>query len=130
MINNTLLVTQKIDFGSLRWGSIAPTDVDLKIDFNGHLVEIEAKQAGKELLWSQKYGMENQIKARSSDYKYLGIVVEHDFIEPNHPILIDECRIVQFISTDSRGWKTIQNCSVKEFIDAWREKYQIKGIGG
>lgn len=130
MINNTLLVTQKIDFGSLRWGSIAPTDVDLKIDFNGHLVEIEAKQTGKELLWSQKYGMENQIKARSSDYKYLGIVVEHDFIEPNHPILIDECRIVQFISTDSNGWKTTKQYTVKELIDAWKEKHQIKGLGG
>ena len=130
MIYNSQLVTQKIDFGSLVWGSIRPTDVDLKIDFNGHLVEIEAKFLNKALTQGQKIAMENQIKARKPEWKYLGLVVTHtEDMTGSNAIEIDKCDVSLLISTDSNGWRTVDGLTVKEVIDKWKELHNIKGMG-
>ena len=117
---------QIINFKSLLYGKITPTDIDGLIDFGNKLfILIEIKYGDTPLKTGQRLAIERVVDTLARVKKAVGIVASHNVHNANEDIDCAEC-VVTEIRVNS-GWKPWGNkqWTVKRMIDYCRKKYGI-----
>lgn len=125
---------QIIDFSSLRYGKITPTDIDGAIDFrNMATVILEYKYRDAECPYGQRLSMQRQLMDAHRSGKYaIGIIAEHNVDDPNEDIDGANAIVREFMLLraerqypSSPGWKKPKNqVSVKLAVD-----YVVRACG-
>jgi hypothetical protein len=118
-LRNSAFALVERDFSRLCWGKITPTDIDLFVEFADRLfIFAEAKRHGATMPRGQKLAFERLCDAcNNPPHRYaVGCVVLHDGSE-----CFDYAQAIVAIYRSERQWIPGNGCTLREFIDIWRE---------
>lgn len=127
-IRNRDRFKQVVNFSALRYGEIAPTDIDGFLDFGNKLfVVIEFKLKDTEMGRGQCLAIERLVdNLQISGKEAVAIIAEHEFYDCNDDIDIYKCRVVKI--RHNFDWHQpkppmTQFGNPQEAINAYREKF-------
>tara|TARA_R110000850_G_scaffold175279_1_gene300836 strand:+ start:40 stop:408 length:369 start_codon:yes stop_codon:yes gene_type:complete len=116
---------QVILFEGLQKGGVSPSDIDAILELHdNYLILFEVKKVGVEIPKGQRNMLETIVDVWG-DSGRIGLVVKatHN-VKNTDDILLKDCEVAEVYYKDS--WKIIGGINVKEFLDNFYKKNNIK----
>lgn len=116
---------QLVDFGSMKYGKLMPTDLDGLFDAKGKAwVIIEAKMHRKPLPFGQRLALERLADDLSNVKPTVAVVVEHTH-SIDEDIEIGKC-VVREYRLDGQWHKPEQPTTLRLFVDKILSEWEVK----